>query len=283
TAIAAALASRSIDVTSLGIQELALADERKLGIVGLTNTAKGPTEFGVISEAWAQKAGITANSSFEAKIKALRGAKVGLGAPGSTTTTVALLTFRNYGLEPGKDVTTVNLGSGPAQVSAFKQGQIDAFFWIPPLTHTSGGILADFRDAPMWNGVNWSGWVTTSDFLRDHPDTVEAFLRAMIKAWNYTLKFPDAASQIAARALPQLAVDPVAFKAAFDADYKSWTAGMRFTQKGYLKALSIASNNTGKAVQSTIATATNAGPTEKAASQVGISIGPWKPDAAKKK
>jgi NitT/TauT family transport system substrate-binding protein len=214
TAISAALASRSIEFASLGIQELALADDRKLGFVGLTNAAKGPTEFAVISNNVARAAGITATSSFADKMRALRGKTVGLGAPGSTTTTVALLTLRNYGLVPGKDVTTVNLGNGPALMSAYQQGRIDAFFWIPPLTHNADGVLADFRDAPMWNHVAWSGWATTSRFLAEHPDSVDAFLRAMVKAWNYTLKYPAAAAAIAAKALPQLSTNTKDFKAA---------------------------------------------------------------------
>jgi NitT/TauT family transport system substrate-binding protein len=277
TAISAALASHSIEFASLGAQELALADDKKLGFVGLANHAKGPTEFAVISNDVAKAAGITATSSFADKMHALRGKTVGLGAPGSTTTTVGGLTLKNYGLVPGKDVTTVNLGSGPALFSAFSQGRIDAFFWIPPLTHNADGVLADFRQAQMWNGVNWAAWTTTTSFLSEHPDTVEAFLRAMIKAWNYTLKFPEAAAAIAARALPLLSTNPKDFKAALDADLQSWLGGLLFTPFGYQKALSIASNSSGRPVNSTLATATDVRPLLRASKQVGIGVGRWDP------
>lgn len=281
TAISAALASRSIEFASLGTQELALADDRKLGFVGLTNTAKGPTEFAVISNAVAKAAGITAKSSFADKIRALRGKTVGLGAPGSTTTTVGLLTLRNFGLVPGKDVTTINLGNGPALSAAFSQGRIDAFFWIPPLTHNADGVLADFREAPLWNNVAWSGYTTTSSFLAEHPDSVDAFLRAMVKAWNYTLKYPAAAAAIAARALPQLSTNPKDFKAALDADLASWTGGLLFRPIGYQKALSIASNSSGRPVNSTLATATDTRPLLRAQKATGIGVGAWDPKTKK--
>lgn len=282
TAISAALAAGSIDITSLGTQELVLATDRKLGFVGIANFAKGPTAFAAISNDVAREAGITDASTFAAKLRALRGKRVGLGAPGSTTTTVALMTFRNYGLEPGRDVQTVNLGSGPALLSAFQRGQIDAFVWIPPQPQVSGGVLADFREAPMWDGVNWSGLTTTQSFLRDHPDTVTAFLRCIVRSWNYIMRFPDAAAAIAARALPNLSSSD--FRASFDADFASWTGGLLYTEKGYRKATSIASNVAGRPLNIPLADATTNVPLLAASRALGIKVGPYvKPKPKPKK
>ncbi len=59
----------------------------------------------------------------------LRGRVVATGAPGSGIETVALRMFAVTGLRPGRDVTTYGL-SGSQSVDAFKDGKIDAFFWM---------------------------------------------------------------------------------------------------------------------------------------------------------
>lgn len=72
------------------------------------------------------------------RVADLRGRFVATGAPGSGIETIALRMFETAGLRPGRDVTTYGL-SASQSVDAFRDGKIDAFFWMGGLP--TGSIL----------------------------------------------------------------------------------------------------------------------------------------------
>ena len=80
----------------------------------------------VMSGKWAKAHNITAASTIEEKLKALKGATLGVTTPGSGTDLIARFFAKKAGLDPDRDMTLSSLG-GTSILPAFAQGRIDGF------------------------------------------------------------------------------------------------------------------------------------------------------------
>ena len=65
----------------------------------------------------------------------LKGKKIGVTAPGSSSHAIAIFILRNAGIEP-KDVSFIGVGASAAAVAAMRAGQIDAFVNLDPVIAT---------------------------------------------------------------------------------------------------------------------------------------------------
>jgi NitT/TauT family transport system substrate-binding protein len=108
----------------------------------------------------------------------------------------------------------------PQILDLFKQGQIDGA-WVPEpwatrlIVEGGGQLFLDERD--LWpNGEFVTGNIIVStQFLKEHPDVVKAWLRAHVEVTQWELANPDQAKQISndeikrltGKALPQEVID----------------------------------------------------------------------------
>jgi NitT/TauT family transport system substrate-binding protein len=232
-----ALASGSVAFTQLGTQHGIRSVTRGLDFRGIYGFSHGSNEFGVISPEAAAAAGITQNSTIDEKFEALRGLKIGTGRPGSTTTTLAIGAMEQRGIDTTADVELVPLGSGGALLPAFQAGEIDAFFWIPPETQIAaaeeGAVTIDFRLLDELAGVNWASYFTTDNYILEHPDTVQAFLRSVLSAREWALANEAAALDIARARFPDL--PEATLVASFQIDYDSLKPSILFSEDGFEK------------------------------------------------
>lgn len=232
-----ALASGSVAFTQLGTQHGIRAVTRGLDFRGIFGFSHGPNEFGVISPEAAAAAGITQDSTLDEKFEALRGLKIGTGRPGSTTTTLAIGAMEQRGIDTTSEVELVPLGRGSALLPAFQAREIDAFFWIPPETQIAalepGAVTIDFRVLPELEAVNWASYFTTDSYILEHPDTVQAFLRAVLNAREWALANEDDAREIARARFPDL--EEAAFASSFQIDYDSLKPSILFSEDGFEK------------------------------------------------
>ena len=232
-----ALASGSVAFTQLGTQHGIRAVTNGLDFRGIFGFSHGPNEFGIISAEAAAAAGITEDSTIDEKFEALRGLTIGTGRPGSTTTTLAVGAMEQRGIDTTTDVELVPLGRGSAMLPAFQAGEIDAFFWIPPETQIAalepGAVTIDFRALPELAGVNWASYFTTDNYILEHPDTVQAFLRAVLNAREWALANEADAREIARARFPDL--EESAFAASFQIDYDSLKPSILFSEDGFEK------------------------------------------------
>ena len=232
-----ALASGSVAFTQLGTQHGIRAVTRGLDFRGIFGFSHGSNEFGVISPEAAAAAGITQDSTIDEKFEALRGLKIGTGRPGSTTTTLAIGAMEQRGIDTAADVELVPLGRGSAMLPAFQAREIDAFFWIPPETQIAalepGAVTIDFRVLPELADVNWASYFTTDNYILEHPDTVQAFLRAVLNAREWALANEADAREVARARFPDL--EESAFAASFQIDYDSLKPSILFSEDGFEK------------------------------------------------
>ena len=121
----------------------------------------------------------------------LKGKKIGVTAPGSSTNVMVNFVLAKAGLKPS-DVSIIGVGAGNGAVAAMRAGQIDAISNLDPvitLLKRSGDlkIVADTRilaesdkvfGGPMPAGCLYS----PQPFIDKNPNTVQALTNAMVRA-----------------------------------------------------------------------------------------------------
>lgn len=121
----------------------------------------------------------------------LKGKKLGVTAPGSSTNVLANFVLGKAGLKPG-DVSIVGVGAGSGAVAAMRTGQIDAISNLDPvitLLSRSGDlrIISDTRvvaeadkvfGGPMPAGCLYA----PQSFIEKNPATVQALANAIVRA-----------------------------------------------------------------------------------------------------
>ena len=134
--------------------------------------------------------------------KDLKGLKVGVSAPGSSTHMIVNYFISKDGLKPS-DISVVGVGLGAAAISALKSGQIDAVSNTDPVMtklEQDGDvkIIADTRTlkgtervlgGPMPAGCLYA----PVDFIKKNPNTVQALTNAIVRAdkWIHTASPQD--------------------------------------------------------------------------------------------
>jgi NitT/TauT family transport system substrate-binding protein len=103
---------------------------------------------------------------------------------GSATDSIARFALRKIGLTPGKDVTLMQVGSGPERMNALFTGRVTAAVINPPssfIAEKKGlAVLADV--AQMGLVFQHTGAATTKKFIRENPDTVRRYVRSHVEA-----------------------------------------------------------------------------------------------------
>jgi NitT/TauT family transport system substrate-binding protein len=114
----------------------------------------------------------------------LRGGTVAISRFGSATDSIARFALGKIGLTPGKDVTLVQVGSGPARLDATLTGRVTASVINPPssfLAEKKGlVVLADV--AKMGLVFQHTGAATTRRFIREHRDIVRRYVKSHVEA-----------------------------------------------------------------------------------------------------
>jgi NitT/TauT family transport system substrate-binding protein len=148
----------------------------------------------------------------EGKVKTfgdLKGMKIGVTAPGSSTHFVLNALIAKDGLKP-TDVSIIGVGAGPSAVAAAKKGEIDALVNLDPVIsklQQDGDvyILADLRtdeaNIKLFGGNNPAAVAyLKADFIAKNPETTQRLVNAFYK----TLKWLEKASpEDVARTVPE--------------------------------------------------------------------------------
>lgn len=124
----------------------------------------------------------------------LKGRRIGISAPGSSTQMVANLILARAGLKPG-DVNFVGVGPAASALMAWRSGQIDAMSHADPVmtilehkgelrivadTRSLNGALELFGDA-MPAGCLFA----PTEFIQKNPNTVQALTTAMVRSLKW--------------------------------------------------------------------------------------------------
>jgi NitT/TauT family transport system substrate-binding protein len=121
----------------------------------------------------------------------LKGKKIGVTAPGSSTNVMANFVLAKAGLKPS-DVSIIGVGAGAGAVAAMRSGQIDAMSNLDPvislLTRSNDlKIVSDTRIVAVadqvFGGPMPAGCLyLQQSFIDKHPRTVQALANAIVRA-----------------------------------------------------------------------------------------------------
>jgi NitT/TauT family transport system substrate-binding protein len=145
---------------------------------------------------------LAVKSAHKGKVKTfgdLKGMKIGVTAPGSSTNFVLNALIAKDGLKP-TDVSIIGVGAGPSAVAAVKKGELDALVNLDPVIsklQQDGDVfvLADLRtdegNMKLFGGNNPAAVMyVKGDFIVKNPETTQRLVNAFYK----TLKWLEKAS-----------------------------------------------------------------------------------------
>ena len=137
----------------------------------------------------------------------LKGKKIGVTAPGSSTNMMVNFFLAKHGLKPS-DVSFIGVGAGAGAITALRTGQIDAMANLDPVVSTLVkedlfNIIADTRtldDTRAIFGGNMPAATlyTSQKFIDANPGTTQAMANAIVRAnkWLHSVSVDEVAKVV---------------------------------------------------------------------------------------
>ncbi|GGA94923.1 hypothetical protein GCM10011491_24020 [Brucella endophytica] len=129
-----------------------------------------------------------------ARPETIKGAKIGITAPGSSSDFFVRYYLKRHDLSPD-DVSLIGVGSGSSAVAALQQGKIDLLVnYDPAATFVTekgvGKILIDARNdegaKEIYGGIYpTSVLYATQDYISEHAETIQKVTNATVKALEW--------------------------------------------------------------------------------------------------
>ncbi|MGP3986922.1 aliphatic sulfonate ABC transporter substrate-binding protein [Streptomyces sp. 3N207] len=150
-------------------------------------------------------------------LKDLKGKKIATPQLGNTQDVALLHYLKTKGIkvdpETGRGATSVLRQDNKEIPTTFQQGGIDGA-WVPEPTASnlvSKGGKVLLNEKKLWKGGKFvtTNLVVRQDFLKKHPDAVEAVLRGSVKTNAWIRSHPDAAKKYLNEALRRDAGKPL--------------------------------------------------------------------------
>lgn len=129
----------------------------------------------------------------------LKQKKVGVATFGSLTDALTRYILRKHGLDPAHDVQIIQAGGSQSGFEALESGKLDAVILSAPYKWRAAAdgftvLGTQQRDiAPRWPK---NLFMAKSAFLKDNPNTLQAFLRAYVAAIRFARRNREAAVKI---------------------------------------------------------------------------------------
>ena len=117
-------------------------------------------------------------------IEQLKGGTLAISRFGSATDSIARFALKKVNLTAGKDVTLVQVGSGPQRLEALQTGKVTAAVINPPSSFVAekGGLAIIADVAQMGLVFQHTGAATTRRFIKEHNDVVRRYVRSHVEA-----------------------------------------------------------------------------------------------------
>jgi NitT/TauT family transport system substrate-binding protein len=135
-----------------------------------------------------------AAQGYPAIMQDLKGLRIGVNALGSTTHLMTNALFRGAGIDPAS-ITYVADGSSNTALAAWQAGRVDAQMAFTPFVEITQALGNGHAAIDMSRGQGpavlqklggaFEGFSAKGSFIREHPDVVNAFIKAHIDSINW--------------------------------------------------------------------------------------------------
>ena len=197
----------------------------------ITQQAKGQNLEAVFLQGKYSSMVLVMNKAKAEKYKSpadLKGMKIGVTAPGSSTNMFVNILLAKVGLKPD-DVSIIGAGATAGAVAIMQRGEIDALVNLDPVIaqlESQGFVpVVDTRTAKGMQDVYGGAYAGGSiyvpvDFAKKYPNTTQAFVNAMMRALRFIQNStPD---QIVAAVPTEYYADKALYKAALEKNLESY-------------------------------------------------------------
>ena len=243
TQAVAAVIGRSADVALATVTDVAnaVAQGRNLKLIfGITNQ---PQMMLTVSKDFARKHDITAKFPLDQRVKALKGGKFAVSAPGSMTDDVMRTLLEMGNLSPDRDAQILALGgAGGEMLGAMSRNNIDGFVLSPPAGNQAesdgtGIILVNLMtgEVPKYRDMMFQAVICTPATISEKGPLLAKFARAIAQVQKLMIDDKEKALALGTKAFPN--IDPRVFRSAFNISYASFSRDPTVPLPGVAKAL----------------------------------------------
>jgi NitT/TauT family transport system substrate-binding protein len=211
-----AIVGGSIDLVDSASTEVASAIAKGTGIQAIENTIMMTLQVCVRKD-YAEKAGVTADSPLADRLKALKGATIGITGPGAVSDkAMRYLLIKFGGLDPNTDTTITQVGGASAMAGALDANQIQAFLLSPPncANTKEGMVLVEPSDVDTFKNYTHEVLYGLKTWIDENPEIATKAATAIAMGNNYILQYPDEALKILQAQFSK--VDPSVVENAFN-------------------------------------------------------------------
>ena len=211
-----AIVGGSIDLVDSASTEVASAIAKGTGIQAIENTIMMTLQVCVRKD-YAEKAGVTADSPLADRLKALKGATIGITGPGAVSDkAMRYLLIKFGGLDPNTDTTITQVGGAAAMSGALDANQIQAFLLSPPncAQTKEGMVLVEPGDVDTFKNYTHEVLYGLKTWIDANPEIATKAATAIAMGNNYILQYPDEALKILQAQFSK--VDPSVVENAFN-------------------------------------------------------------------
>jgi NitT/TauT family transport system substrate-binding protein len=137
---------------------------------------------------WLSRVGTSRGSPLEARLKALKGARVGASTIGGGPAQYTRYLARSAGLDPERDMQIVAVGFGAARMAALRTKQVDVTVGSAPESDQVelegfGALYIDCtHDVPLFREFPYTVAIVTPQLANDQPDIVRRIAQTLGQA-----------------------------------------------------------------------------------------------------
>jgi ABC-type nitrate/sulfonate/bicarbonate transport system substrate-binding protein len=211
-----AIQGGSIDLLDSASTEVVGGVGQGLDFQAIQNTVMMTLQF-CVSKDWAAKANVTATSTIQQKMAAMKGATIAITGPGAVSDKGARWLLKKYGgLNADIDTKIVQVGGAAAMPGALDADQVQAFLLSPPACGRTknGMILLEPSAVPEFANYVHEVLYGKKSWLTAHKAEAKAVATAISMGNNYILKYPAAALTLLKRVFNK--VDPAVVEVSFN-------------------------------------------------------------------
>jgi len=207
-----AVSSGSVSIGDSASTEIATAAVKGLPLQAIENTINMTLQV-CVRKAWADSHGVNATSPIEARVEALKGAKIAITGPGSVSDTIARWLLQKYTkLDPNTDVSLIQVGGAASFAPSLDSDRVQAFILSAPNCQQAkeGEVLIQPTEVPTFKDYTHEVLYVRSDWAKQNSDVTTRVATAVAMGNNFILKHPTQALEVLQKKYPQVPPSVVA-------------------------------------------------------------------------